>query len=122
MFFNMYFPENLKRLRNLKGLTLDELQLQTGISKRMLSGYEAGENDITLKKLQNIAMVLKVEVSELIQEKQLIASEPPAEYKTACFKCAELEKQVQLWKGRYEGLKEGMGFKNGSDFKQTGSV
>ena len=50
MFFNMSFPENLKRLRTLKGFTLDDLQFQTGISKRMLSGYESGENDDVLTK------------------------------------------------------------------------
>lgn len=61
MFFNMSFPENLKRLRNLKGFTLDELQLQTGISKRMLSGYEAGENDITALNVAIMHLLIQVQ-------------------------------------------------------------
>jgi len=56
MFFNMSFAENLKRIRVQKGFTLDLLQEKTGISKRIISGYESGENDITLRKLQNFSV------------------------------------------------------------------
>ena len=62
----------LKDLRNEKGTTLDQLAASSGVSKRMISAYEAGENDITLSKLQNIANALGVSVSQLIGETAII--------------------------------------------------
>lgn len=56
----------IKQIRNKKGLTLDELASKSGISKRMISGYEAGTSDITLKKLQDIATALEVGLNELV--------------------------------------------------------
>lgn len=58
----------IKELRNDKGITLDQLAALSGVSKRMISAYEAEENDITLSKLQNIAKALSVTVAELIGE------------------------------------------------------
>jgi transcriptional regulator with XRE-family HTH domain len=45
----------IKEIRTKKAMTLDQLAEKSGVSKRMISAYEAEENDITLKKLQNIA-------------------------------------------------------------------
>jgi len=58
----------LRELRIKKGFTLEDLAIKSGISKRMISAYEANENDITLTKLQNIAISLNVSISELIAE------------------------------------------------------
>lgn len=46
------------------------LAKESGISKRMLSDYENGKMDIAISKLQDIARVLKVSVSELIGESE----------------------------------------------------
>lgn len=58
----------IKEIRILRKLTLDELAEKSGISKRMISAYEANENDITLKKLQNIATALDVGIDDLIKK------------------------------------------------------
>lgn len=57
-------------------MTLDDLSLRSGVSKRMISAYEANENDITLSKLRNIAMVLDVSILELIEDGSMIKTPP----------------------------------------------
>lgn len=52
-------------------MTLDDLAAESDVSKRMISAYEKGENDITLSKLRNIAKALKVSVSILIGENSM---------------------------------------------------
>lgn len=51
-----------------KKLTLNDMAVKTGISKRMISAYESGESDITLSKLQKIATVLEVNIYDIIGE------------------------------------------------------
>jgi transcriptional regulator with XRE-family HTH domain len=58
----------LKEIRTQKNITLDQLAKDSGVSKRMISAYEAEENDITLSKLQNIARALNVSIPELVDE------------------------------------------------------
>ncbi len=62
----------LKEIRTQKNITLDQLARESGVSKRMISAYEAEENDITLSKLQNIARALEVQISELIGDETLL--------------------------------------------------
>lgn len=66
----------IKKVRNEQKMTLDELALKSGVSKRMISSYEANENDITLKKLQNIAEALKVNILELTDIELPVKSPP----------------------------------------------
>ena len=47
-------------------MTIDELSAKTGISKRMISAYEANENEISLAKVQIIAKALEVPMYKLI--------------------------------------------------------
>lgn len=58
----------IKKIRVEKNCTINDLSVKTGISKRMISAYEANENDITLQKLQNIASALSVNILDLIEE------------------------------------------------------
>ena len=59
-------------------MTILDLAKKSGVSKRMISAYEAGENDITFKKLQNIAEALGVWVIDLIIDEQgVIRSDSP---------------------------------------------
>lgn len=74
---------NIKRIRNEKNMTLDDLAAKSGISKRMISVYEAGTSDITLNKLQQIASALNVSVLEVIGSPEIvgIVKEPDAVYR-----------------------------------------
>jgi len=58
--------ENIKKFRELKGVTRDEM---AGDLEMSLSGYgklERGEVDITINKLFKISEILKVSVSQLM--------------------------------------------------------
>ena len=63
-------------------MTQDELSVLSGIKKRSLVDYENEKADISLSKLQNIAIALKVSVSELIGEKiNQVLAEPVKSYR-----------------------------------------
>ena len=57
---------NIKDIRLRNKISQDELAKISGISKRAIAGYEANETDISLKKLQNIALALNVSIFEVI--------------------------------------------------------
>lgn len=68
----------IKEIREKKNITQDELSKLSGISKRMIAGYEAGENDITFNKMQKIASALKVGIDEIFidpNKKSILKSE-----------------------------------------------
>ena len=58
----------IKEIRESKNITQDELVSLTGIPKRSFVNYENGVTDIPFSKLQNIATVLNVSISELAGE------------------------------------------------------
>ena len=58
----------IKELRTFKNYTQDDVVAKTGIKKRTYVDYENQKQDIPLSKLQIIAKVLNVSVSELIGE------------------------------------------------------
>lgn len=58
----------LLKVRNEKDVTLKELSLRTGISKSALQRIESGEVSPTLEKLEIIAKVLGVRVTDLFKE------------------------------------------------------
>ncbi|HAP94519.1 XRE family transcriptional regulator [Epilithonimonas hominis] len=70
---------NIKRIREQKNLTQDDLVAKTGIPKRSYVSYENGEADIQLSKLLKIASVLEVTISDLAgdskNEKKVINSD-----------------------------------------------
>lgn len=58
----------IKELREVQGLSVNELADRSGVSERMLRNYENGGSDITLSKLLQIAKALNVNFWELVKE------------------------------------------------------
>lgn len=65
----------IKELRSVKKITQKQLSDKSGISKRMISAYEADENDIPLSKLRNIASSLGVSIVYLVSDNNTSDSE-----------------------------------------------
>jgi XRE family transcriptional regulator, regulator of sulfur utilization len=59
--------ENLKTLRQSRGLSLDQTSALTGVSKAMLGQIERGESNPTVATLWKIANGLKVSFSSLLK-------------------------------------------------------
>lgn len=59
---------NIRRFREEKNLTQDEMVAKTGIPKRSYVDYENEKADIKLSNLQKIASALNVSISELLNE------------------------------------------------------
>lgn len=70
---------NLKSLRGSRGLSLDQLSEQTGVSKSMLRQIETGQSNPTIATIWKIANGLKVSFTSLL-------SPPRAEGKIRSFK------------------------------------
>lgn len=58
----------IKTLREAMNLNQDQLAEKSGVSSRTIWSCEAGKNNITLAKLQNIARALNVPMLSLIQD------------------------------------------------------
>lgn len=58
---------NLKRIRQSKGMSFDEVSEQTGVSKSMLHQIEKGDANPSINVLGKIASGLRIEFIELIQ-------------------------------------------------------
>ncbi|WP_038692880.1 helix-turn-helix transcriptional regulator [Paenibacillus stellifer] len=67
----IYFSNNLKRFRELKGLTKEELGKRVGVSGAMVGYWESGKNEPRMGKVQLIADVLETDID------QLLFAEPP---------------------------------------------
>ena len=89
---------HIKELRKAKKMTIDELSEKSGVSKRMISAYEAGENDITLSKLRYIATAMGVDIIQLIsgESKGIEFKEPTSVYKTRTDNTIEIQ-QIPLY-------------------------
>jgi transcriptional regulator with XRE-family HTH domain len=61
------FATNLRRLRNLKGLSQDDLAYEAEISRSYLSQLEKGEFYASLKIIGKIADVLEIDAVELLK-------------------------------------------------------
>ena len=59
---------NINRLRNERGLTLDELGYRSGIDPSHLGYAERGEANLTVAKIFGIAKALKVKASDLFNK------------------------------------------------------
>ena len=62
----MPFSVNLKKLRELAGLTQDELAARTGLSKSAISMYERGERFPSEKILEVLADYFNVDMNMLL--------------------------------------------------------
>jgi transcriptional regulator with XRE-family HTH domain len=61
---------NLRILRKQKGLSQEELAFQAGINRNYVGQIEREEKSPTVDTLEKLAMVLKVEPSELLTIKR----------------------------------------------------
>ena len=60
------FATNLRRLRNAKGLSQDDLAYDAGISRSYLSQLEKGSFYVSIKIIGKLAEVLDVEPAEFL--------------------------------------------------------
>ena len=67
--------QNLRRLRNSLGLSLDEASKLTGVSKAMLGQIERGESSPTISTLWKISSGLKVNFTSLLDDIKAIKEE-----------------------------------------------
>lgn len=63
-----YLGQVLRRIRNERGLSLDDTSNITGVSKPMLSQIERGESNPSVTILWKIATGLKISISELLEQ------------------------------------------------------
>ena len=59
---------NLKRIRNVKKMSLEDLADQTGVSKSMLGQIEREESNPTIEVLGKIVSGLRIDFTDLIEE------------------------------------------------------
>jgi len=62
----MNHPQNLRRCRNLAGMSLAETAKHMGVSEKTISRWEKGENDPSLDNLKRLANLYGVSIDELI--------------------------------------------------------
>ncbi len=63
------FGKHLKKLRQERGLTQEDLEIADEISRSTISMVEIGANDITLSKIKAIADTLNIDIKELFDFK-----------------------------------------------------
>ena len=61
------FATNLRRLRNERGLSQDDLAYEAEVSRSYLSQLEKGKYHASLKIIGKLAEILKVEPAELLR-------------------------------------------------------
>ncbi len=65
----MPIHEKIRLVRKAKGLTLEEVAHQLGMSTNGYGDIERGETDVNLSRLEQISQLLDIELSELFDSK-----------------------------------------------------
>lgn len=65
--FKKALGENLRKIRNLKGLTQEYISLESGISRSHIAMIEAGKRDVTISALFKISRALKVTLDSIFE-------------------------------------------------------
>ena len=60
------FGSNLKRLRESKGMSQEELCFKSGLSKNQIGNIERGEVNTTLSSLHAISVALDMNLQEIL--------------------------------------------------------
>lgn len=63
------FGTNLKKLRESKGLSQEELCFKSGLSKNQIGNIERGEVNTTLSSLYAISIALEMNLQEILNFK-----------------------------------------------------
>lgn len=85
----MTFNERLKKIREQKEMTQEQLAQRSGISRRMISKYEGGIARPRFDAAEKIAAALDITVSELLGENGTLVAEAAKKYGTRGAKQAE---------------------------------
>ena len=64
------FAKNMRRIRREKKLTQEKLAEAAGLHPNYISSVERGERNISICNIENIAIALGVEMSELVFRRQ----------------------------------------------------
>jgi transcriptional regulator with XRE-family HTH domain len=67
------FATNLRRIRNAKGMSQDDLAYEAGVSRSYLSQLEKGTFYASLKIVGRLAEALDVEPAELLKRQKTLA-------------------------------------------------
>lgn len=62
----MNIGDNIKKFRELKNITREQLASELGLSVSGYSKIERGEIDLTVSRVQEIAQILEVDVSQIL--------------------------------------------------------
>lgn len=76
----MTFSERLKKIREQKGLTQEQLAQRSGISRRMIQKYESGIARPRFDASEKIASALEMPVSELLGEGGTLVAQAAEKY------------------------------------------
>lgn len=87
---------NFKKIRKEKNYTQSEFAEKIGISTRALSNYENGNIDISLKKMQEIADLLNINISDLLDVNLNTVNEPADNYEKSNKNLNVLQENVNL--------------------------
>lgn len=85
----MTFSERLKKIREQKGLTQEQLAQRSGLSRRMIQKYESGVARPRYDASEKIASALDVPVSELLGESGALVAQAVEKYGSRGAKQAE---------------------------------
>lgn len=66
---NMYFGTVIKNIRESQGLSLNELQIQTGINETQLCRIESGSRYPTDEQIEQLSKIYKLDVKELLVQR-----------------------------------------------------
>ena len=102
---------NLKRIRHSKGMSLDFVSEQTGVSKSMLAQIEKGGANPSIGVLGKISSGLRIELADLLNTPPMDAclvhvpdTEPtknvPGQYRVwTCFTALSWSRRARMWPG-----------------------
>ena len=99
----------IKEVREHKKLSQDEVVRLSGIPKRSYLNYENGQTDVPVSKLQNIARVLGVSISDLLNESNSsIANDEQDEYKIRGAEINSIRRDIRAVNENLLALSEGV--------------
>lgn len=72
-YLNKNIARNLKRIRLARGLSLDNVSEQTGVSKSILAQIERGEANPTIGTIERVLSGLRISINELSDDTSVVS-------------------------------------------------